>query len=255
MVSKTSETPGAQNMRRSLLVLRVLGRHQEEGISVTEVIAQTQLERSTAHRLLTCLVEERFAERDPLTRRYRLGIDAMQMGLASLRRAPLVASYQPLMQRLARTSGDTVYLLVRQGDYTICLHREDGPYPVKVFSTRVGDARVLGVGVGGMAILAGLADEDVQRIHAQHQAAFDAAGLGDAAFRRTIARTRRSGCAEMLDSVTPGVGGVGMAIANAEGAPFAAISIASIQPRMQAPRRAELAALLARELSAGSAGC
>lgn len=151
----------------------------------------------------------------------------MQMGLASLRRAPLVASYQPLMQRLARTSGDTVYLLVRQGDYTICLHREDGPYPVKVFSTRVGDARVLGIGVGGMAILAGLADEDVQRIHSQHQAAFAAAGLADTAFSRTVARTRRSGYAEMLDTVTQGVG---MAIHHPEGTPFAAISIASIQP-------------------------
>lgn len=253
-MSKTSETPGAQNMRRSLLVLRVLGRHQEEGISVTDVIAETQLERSTAHRLLTCLVEERFAERDPLTRRYRLGIDAMQMGLASLRRAPLVASYQALMQRLARTSGDTVYLLVRQGDYTICLHREDGPYPVKVFSTRVGDARVLGIGVGGMAILAGLADEDVQRIHGQHAEAFEGAGLGPAAFARAVARTRRSGYSELLDTITAGVGGVGMAIPQPDGKPFAAISIASIQPRMLPARRAELGALLARELRAGGPG-
>ncbi|RYE77667.1 MAG: IclR family transcriptional regulator, partial [Oxalobacteraceae bacterium] len=179
-------------MRRSLQVLRVLGRHQEEGISVTDVIAETRLERSTAHRLLTCLVEERFAEKDPTTRRYRLGMDAMQLGLASLRRAPLVASYQPLMQRVARMSGDTVYLLARQGDYTICLHREDGPYPIKVFSTRVGDARLLGIGVGGMAILAALDDEDIERIRAQHFEAFEAAGLNAVQFARTIARTRKT---------------------------------------------------------------
>lgn len=249
-MSKPSETPGAQNMRRSLQVLRALGRHQEEGMSVTDVIADTGLERSTVHRLLTCLVEEGFAERDAGLRRYRLGIDAMQLGLASLRRAPLVASYQPLMQRLARTSGDTVYLLARQGDYTICLHREDGPYPIKVFSTRVGDARVLGVGVGGMAILAALADEDVNRIRAQHLESFDAAGLGAAHFGRIIARTRKTGCCELLDSVTVGVGGVGMAIPNPGGLPFAAISIASIKPRMAPARRAELRELLSRELAA-----
>jgi len=49
--------------------------------------------------------------------------------------------------------------------------------------------------------------------------------------------------------VTQGVGGVGMAIPQPEGTPFAAISIASIQPRMLPPRRAELAQLLARELA------
>lgn len=237
-------------MRRSLQVLRVLGLHQEEGISVTDVVADTGLERSTTHRLLTCLVEERFAERDPATRRYRLGIDAMQLGLASLRRAPLVASYQALMQRLARTSGDTVYLLVRQGDYTICLHREDGPHPVKVFSTRVGDARLLGIGVGGMAILAALPDADVERIRLQHAETFDAAGLGGAQLGRAVARTRRSGLSELTDTITSGVGGVGMAIPHPGGTPFAAISIASIKARMAPARRAELGVLLTRELLA-----
>ena len=248
MVSKPSETPGAQNMRRSLQVLRVLGLHQEQGISVTDVIAKTTLERSTAHRLLTCLVEERFAERDPATRRYRLGIEAMQLGLASLRRAPLVASYQPVMQRLARTSGDTVYLLVRQGDYTICLHREDGPHPVKVFSTRVGDARLLGIGVGGMAILAALADGDVRRIRAQYGEKFDAAGLTTTHFNRIIARTRKTRLSEMADTITVGIAGVGMAIPHPASAPFAAISIASIKARMTTSRRAELGSLLAHEL-------
>jgi DNA-binding IclR family transcriptional regulator len=246
---KPSETPGAQNMRRSLQVLRVLGRHQEDGISATDVMDEAALERSTAHRLLTCLVEEGFAERDPITRRFRLGMDAMQLGLASLRRAPLLAYYQPVMQRLARTSGDTVYLLVRQGDFTICLHREDGPYPVKVFSTRVGDARLLGIGVGGMALLAASPDDDVGRIHANHAEAFEAAGLGAAQFGRIIARTRRTGLSELLDTITAGVGGVGMAIPNPGGMPFAALSIASIKARMGTSRRAELGALLGSELA------
>jgi len=111
-------------MRRALQVLRVLGKHHEHGLSVKEVVEQTQLERSTAHRLLTCLVEEHFADRDTSSRRYRLGLEAMRLGFASLRRAPLVASYEPLLQRLARISEDTVFLLVRQGDYTVCLRRE-----------------------------------------------------------------------------------------------------------------------------------
>lgn len=249
MMSKPAETAGAQTMRRALQVLRVLGRHHEEGVSVNEVVAATQLERSTAHRLLTCLVEEHFADRDGGTRRYRLGLEAMRLGFASLSRAPVVASYEALLQRLARISEDTAFLLVRQGDYTVCLRREDGAFPVKIFSTRVGDIRPLGIGVGGMALLAAASDEDIARIRSQHAQAFDAAGLTPARFEKVIARTRKTGYAEMVDTVTQGVAGVGAVIPDATGTPFAAISIAAIKPRMTPARRGELGQLLMATLS------
>lgn len=243
------ETPGAQNMRRSLQVLRVLGAHHEAGLTVNEVVALTQLERSTAHRLLTCLVEEQFAERDPGTRLYRLGLEAMRLGFASLKRAPLVATYQPVLQRLARISEDTVFLLARQGDYTVCLAREDGAFPVKIFSTRVGDIRPLGIGVGGLALLAAAPDAEIARIRLQHSPDFDAAGLSLTQIGKAIARTRRNGYAELIDTVTQGVAGVGAVIPDAA-ASFAAISIAAIKPRMSTSRRAELGGLLLETLSA-----
>jgi DNA-binding IclR family transcriptional regulator len=243
-VSKQGETPGAQNMRRALQILRVLGRQHVDGMTANEVMEATKLERSTTHRLLTCLVEEQFADREPGTRRYRLGLDAMQLGFASLGRAPLVAMYEGRLQRLARISEDTAFLLVRQGDYTVCLRREDGAFPIKIFSTRVGDIRPLGIGVGGMALLATLDDEEIERIRSQHAQAFEAAGLNKGLVAKVVARTRKTGYSEMLDSVTQGVGGVGAVIPDATGRPFAAISIASIEPRMTPARRAELGGLL-----------
>lgn len=248
MVSRTAETPGAQNMRRALQVLRVLGQRHDEGMSVNEVVAATGLERSTTHRLLTCLVEEHFADRDAGTRRYRLGVEAMRLGFATLSRAPLVATYEPVIQRLARISEDTVYLLARQGDYTVCLRREDGAFPVKIFSTRVGDIRPLGIGVGGMALLASASDEEVARILTHHAQAFEAAGLTADRLGKVIARTRRTGYSEMADTITDGVAGVGAVIPDSSGAPFAAISIASIKPRMTPARRSELGQMLLDEL-------
>lgn len=247
-MSKPKETPGAQNMRRALQVLRALGQHHEKGVSVSEVVEATQLERSTVHRLLTCLVEEHFADRNPLTRRYSLGLEVMRLGFASLSRAPLVATYGGVMRRLARISEDTVFLLVRQGDYTVCLQREDGAFPVKIFSTRVGDIRPLGIGVGGMALLAAATDDDIERIRTQHAQAFNAAGLHTERFQKVLARTRRLGYAEMVDTVTEGVAGVGAVIPDPAGTSFAAISIAAIKPRMTPARRAELGQFLVQTL-------
>ena len=244
MVNASQSTLGAQSLRRALQILRVLGENHDDGLTATQVKELTGLERSTAHRMLSCLAEESFAERDAITLRYRLGLGAMRLGFASFRRAPLVSAYQSTVRRIARLSEDTVFLMVRQGDFSVCMLREDGAYPVKIFSTRVGDTRPLGIGVGGMALLAAAPDEDVARIRAQHAQAFDAAGLTAGRLDKVLARTRRLGYSEMADTVTQGVGGVGAVIPDAAGAPFAAISIASIKPRMAPARRAELGQLL-----------
>lgn len=247
-MSKSEPTPGAQNMRRALQILRVLAQQHIDGMTVNEVMDATQLERSTTHRLLTCLAEEGFADREPGTRRYRLGLDAMQLGFATLGRAPLVAMYESTLQRLARISEDTVFLLIRQGDYTVCLRRHDGAFPVKIFSTRVGDIRPLGIGVGGMAMLSTLSDEEIERVRRQHAKAFEAAGLTKTALARAVARTRRNGYAELTDAVTEGVSGVGAVIPASTGSHFGAVSIASINPRMHPARRAELGQLLVDSL-------
>lgn len=101
-------------------------------------------------------------------------------------------------------------------------------------ATRVTDAHVLGIGVGGRAILPGLTDEDVQRIHHHHVDAFETEGLGAAA----VACTQRSCYSHLLDIITMDVG---MAMTKPGATPFAAISIALIQPRMLPARCVELA--------------
>ncbi|KAG1254855.1 hypothetical protein G6F65_016869 [Rhizopus arrhizus] len=118
-MNKLTATDGTQSMRRALGLLRVLAQHQEDGIDLQGVMGATGLERSTAHRLLSCLLEEQFAERDNKTRRYRLGVDSMQLGFAALRRTPLLDALRPFAQKLARLSGDTVFLVIRQGDYAL----------------------------------------------------------------------------------------------------------------------------------------
>src|SRR5690606_35843045 len=146
----------------------LLAEHQDDGLKLRELIVASGLERSTTHRLLSCLVEEQFAERDPVQKTYRLGVDAMQLGFASMRRIPLVDSCRALMQKLARMSGDTVFLVIRQGDFCMCLHREEGHFPVKVFTTDVGDQRLLGIGAGGLALMAALSDEEITRVMDRH---------------------------------------------------------------------------------------
>lgn len=240
----TDKIAGTQSLRRGLDLLRILAGAHGRGLRVNEVIAQSGLERSTAHRLLTCLCEEQFAERDPSTRRYHLGLAAMQLGFDTAQRLPLVDTYRLLMQRVARVCGDTVFLIARQGDSAICLHREEGSFPVRITTTIVGSVRPLGIGAGGTALLAQLPDAEIERILQTHRVAFDAAGIAPDGLRRVIANTRKRGFSETINAITAGITAVGMAIPNGDDVPFAALSIGAISPRMNAQRRAELGHLL-----------
>lgn len=241
------ETAGAQSLRRALQLLRLLAEHHEEGIKLTEVIAASGLERSTVHRLLSCLAEEQFAERDPDGKAYRLGIDAMQLGFASMRRVPLVDSCRALMQKLARMSGDTVFLVIRQGDYCVCLHREEGHFPVKVFTTDVGGRRLLGLGAGGLALMAALTDAEIDRILERHTAEYAQAGFTRERMKQAVKRTRAAGHADIVDTLTEGVSGVGRTFA-ASATTLAAISFGAITPRLPPARKKEMAQLLKAQL-------
>lgn len=239
ILDTSAQTGGAQTLRRGLAVLRLLAGHHEEGMRASDVAAATGLERATAHRLLSALVEEGFAERDPRSRRLRLGLESLRLGLTSMRRSPLIDTCKPVMQRISRLSGDTTFLIVRQGDHSVCMHREEGPYPVRVFTTVVGSALPMGIGVGGLALLSSLPDPEIDAYLVRHRAAFEQAGLQPSTVLRRVALTRARGFSETVGEITEGVCGVGALIPSRNEA-FAAIAIGAIEARLPPERRIEL---------------
>src|SRR5690606_8388559 len=240
---------GTQSIRRVLHLLRLLAEHDAQGLTLQEVMAQANLERSTAHRLLSCLVDENFAQRDAASRRYYLGIDAMQMGFSAMYRAPIADTLRPLAKRLCRLSGDTVFLVVQQGDYALCLLREHGEFPVRIFTIDAGEKRLMGIGAGGLALIADYSDAAIAEIHARHEKAYLKAGLPLQTLLRHARTARELGYAEIVDGITPGVSGVGCAFAISK-ITKVAISFGAISQRLDATRRKAMGRLLVAECQA-----
>src|SRR5690606_31297222 len=76
---------------------------------------------------------------------------------------------RPALIRLARETGDTVFLSVREGLDAICLERQVGSYPIKTLTLDVGDRRPLGVGAGSLALLAFLPEAEIAEIIASNE--------------------------------------------------------------------------------------
>lgn len=246
-MDKLGLTTGTQSLRRALMVLRLLGQHQEEGLTLVQVTERVPLERSTAHRLLACLVEEGFVERQAKGKVYRLGIDAVQLGTAGMRRMPLLDQYDGLLQKLARISGDTVFFVIRQGDFCLCLQRQEGHFPVRVFTTNVGEKRLLGVGAGGLALMATLSDEEIHAVMQRHAKSYAQIGFSSARIMQAVRQTRQLGFSCITDTITEGVSGVGAAF-QVSPTQWAALSFGAISPRLPMQRQNELGELLLQEI-------
>lgn len=244
---KEAEIKGAQTVFRAVALLKLVAQHHQSGASLAQLGDGAELERTTTYRLLSSLVQTGLIERDE-HKTYRLGLEAMQLGLAAMSRAPILERCRPAMLRIARRTEDTVFLVVRNGDYAHCLHCEEGAFPVKALVLQVGGLRLLGEGSAGLALLATLTDAEIDALHQRNRGD---GGPTLARLRKWVAQTRRSGYSATENLVTEGVSGVGMSFEVANGA-HAAISVAAISRRMGDDRRRWIAELMAEELrSAG----
>src|SRR5690606_22968046 len=121
---------GVQSIDRALSLLGMLAAHHSTGMPMREIVELSGLDRTTAHRILSFLCQEKLVRRDPKRAHYRLGVETMALGMAAMSRAPLIDVCAPVMKTLARKSGDNVFLVVRSGDRSYCLHLEEGVHPV-----------------------------------------------------------------------------------------------------------------------------
>src|SRR5690606_15889502 len=154
-----------------------------------EIASAKDLDRATAYRLASCLVESGLVTRDA-AKRYRLGIEATSLGLASMRKAPIIGQVQPVMRRLARRTEDTVFLVVRNGDYGHCVHYEEGAYPVKAMVLQVGGMRALGLGSASLALLSKETDSEVEALYLRHAEEFVPYGVTLYQLDRLLSQTK-----------------------------------------------------------------
>jgi DNA-binding IclR family transcriptional regulator len=248
-VNSSEETKsGTQSLQRAVALMRSLVGFGRQGASVAELAVAAGVERSTAHRMLKRLAQEGLLSTALNSRRYVFGPLAYEIGLVAADHLDLRSMALPAMRRIAEHTGDTVFLLMRSGDDSVCAERVEGTYPVKTFVVDVGTRRPLGAGAGSMAILAALSPEDADATIQRNQEAFrQYPEITSNRLQRTLSQTREAGHSFMAVLHLPGVHALGVAIRTAAGRSVAALSVAAISARLNANRRQEILNVLKEE--------
>jgi DNA-binding IclR family transcriptional regulator len=232
-------------VERAVQLLKLLAAAGKPGMALTRLSTATGLANSTVHRLLGQLCAQGMVVQRDANKRYALGPLVFELGLAASSSYDPRERCAPFLRRLAEEVRDTVYLTVRSGCDAVCVDRHEGPSPVRVLTLDVGSRRPLGMGAGGLAILAYVRDTEreelIQQLCKRRLARRE---QFEEELRAAVLACRRNGYAFIRNRVNAGVSAVGVPLLDSLDQPIAAVSVAAIDARMRPARITALAALL-----------
>lgn len=219
---------GTQAIRRAASILKAIAKVNAQGVSLADIARAEGLPRSTAHRILKCLVDEGFLEYGSESRRYQMGGLTYELGLAVSSGVLEVARWRDVIDAVARRTGVTSYLMRRSGVEAVCLVKAEGNSVVRVIPVDVGQRRLLGVGAGATALLAALDDETCERVIATITPGLrNHPRISVELLRAAVAQARATGFAMSQGKVVEESFGLGAIIPDAHAVPALAVSIAA----------------------------
>lgn len=228
--SRSGERQSIQSVDRALLLLETIAEAGGE-VSLSELAARTGINISTCHHLLNTLIGRGFASKVQGKRLYALGSRILSLSHACLQ-ADLPTRAQPFIERLSRSTGETIHLAVLQGDVIATLVKREGRHAVRVDTGPVGKTDAPHATASGKAMLAWLPEDEIRRITGDMPAFTERTITDFAALIEELRQVRRNGYALDREEFQPGVICVGAAIRDHAGAVVAAISAS--MPSMRA---------------------
>lgn len=224
------ESP-VRSISRAVRILEQFSLERPE-LTLTEISGGAGLTKSTTHRLLAALQSEEMVEFDARRARYRLGLKVFELGSVVSKSMELATQAEPLLATLAEETKETSYVVVPEGDETLCIRRFDGSHEVRVLFLEVGKRQAFNCGAAPRVLLAHLPDDRWDEIVAHHVTAMTEHSLTT---REELARDRRlileQGYAVSREDVTLHACAVGAPVRDETGEVVAAVSLSGIEQR------------------------
>jgi DNA-binding IclR family transcriptional regulator len=186
---------GIQSLGRAFAILEEVARHRE-GIGLADLSKRVGLHNSTAFHLVKTMVSLGYIRQEKDTKRYRVGRPLFALAASSLDEIEMVNVATPVLEDLARDTGESSHFAVRMGDAVTVIARTSGPGAFQL-TDRVGVVRPAHCTALGKIILAALRPDQLQRFleRVELTPSTEKSITEVALLKREIEEIRRSGIA------------------------------------------------------------
>ena len=239
-----------QSVDRAVAILDAL-RARGDYLGVTELSNELDLHKSTVHRLLVSLKRGGLVERDPRTRRYRLGIRLVELGYAVLNSRGLPQIALPYLHYLADTVKEITFLSIRDGDRVIDVLQLPAPHMVQSINW-LGSASLHSTSAGKV-FLAHMGEAELESYLNEPLASYTANTMTDAnQLRAEVAMVRERGYATNWEEQEQGVNAIAVPLRRGQNEVVAAIGVVGPSYRFTSAKALEAPEIMlgvAREVS------
>ena len=222
---------------RAARLLRTLSAHEGDGrhppgMSASELSRELGISKSTLSVLLATLEQHGLIQRDPLTRRIRLGLALVELAASVSTDVDVREAARPHLVRLRRDSGETAILHLSSGDDVRIAARAEANTQLKVVAP-LGNRLPRFAGSVTKILLAALPSAEAESIVRGHKLpAFTPRSIVDPdAYLEQVAQARRRGYARENEEYLLGVSAVSAPVINREGRTIGTISVACVKTR------------------------
>jgi IclR family transcriptional regulator, KDG regulon repressor len=153
---------GIQSLGRAFGILEAVARHRE-GIGLADLSRLVGLHNSTTFHLAKTMVALGYIRQEKDSKRYRIGRPLFALAASALDEIEMVNLATPVLEDLARQTGESSHFAVRMGDTIVVIARTSGPGAFQL-ADRVGVVRPAHCTALGKAILASLQPDQLARL-------------------------------------------------------------------------------------------
>jgi len=234
-------TSSFQVLDRTFSILELFDEQTPEW-TATEAARALGLPVPTAHRILSALANRGYVDQHRETKRFRLGVAALQLGERARAVVDLRSVALPALRSLSHDTGETSLLtvLTPRQDRGVCLERVETSQPLRL-SVTPGRRLPLHAGASQKALMAYMDADAAERVLAGPLERLCRDTITDSGrLRDEMSRIRDRGWASSFEETNVGVWGLAVPIVDDRGLIVCAVGIAGPSVRLAQDRIAEL---------------
>jgi DNA-binding IclR family transcriptional regulator len=244
---------GTTSLARGLNLLECYD-EEHESFKAQEFVDRLGVPLSTVYRYLETLTEHKFLHKDPISKKYHLGISIHRLGRLLGDESALVRVALPFMQHLAKRSMETVFLTVLANGEAVCIKTIESRQRIRL-SIEEGAHQPLHAGASSRILLAYQTEAFIKKwMAANRLPRFTAATICDESeMTAVLKKTRQQGYTTSDSEVDEGSLAIAAPILDANGKLVAGLSVAGPKTRLTGeikPMLIEDIVITAKDISA-----
>ncbi|MFC3883613.1 IclR family transcriptional regulator [Bacillus songklensis] len=229
-----------KSVSRALDIIDLIS-SKKNGLGVTEIAKQIDINKSSVYRILSTLVRYGYIEQDKDTGRYKLGYKFLEVSSKLLESIDLRAEAKPYLQELENETNEVIHLVVYDQGEVVYIEKLEGTETLRMHS-KVGKRAPMHCTSVGKAILAHLPSNVVLDILERKGMPLhtDKTITNKEDFLKELIQVKQRGYALDLEENEYGIICIAVPIFDHLGKVIAAVSISGPTIRMTAERMEQL---------------